>query len=107
MPQALPRRNVRGRKERDLRRKEENRNKKEYERLLVNDLKAKIRNDKEMEVKKRKDYKELAWEMLRENEVNKKIRMDEKARIRELDIRLGLEYVAKVDADERKKRAEF
>ena len=45
--------------------------------------------------------------MLRENEVNKKIKLDEKQRIKELDVKLAKDYIAKVDADERKKREEF
>ncbi len=45
--------------------------------------------------------------MLRENEVNKQIRMDEKQRLKLLDVKLAKDYVAMVDAQERKKREEF
>ena len=35
--------------------------------------------------------------MLRENEVNKKIKMDEKQRIKELDVKLAKQYIEMVD----------
>jgi hypothetical protein len=81
--------------------------KKAYEKQLVTDLKTKISTDKEQAVKKKEDYKVLAWDMFRENETNKQMRMDEKQRIRELDVKLSKDYIAMVDAQERKKKEEF
>lgn len=36
--------------------------------------------------------------MFRENEVNKKIKDDEKQRLKELDVKLSKDYIAMVDA---------
>lgn len=45
--------------------------------------------------------------MFRENETNKQMRLDEKQKFKELDVKLAKEYIAMVDAQERKKREEF
>lgn len=59
-------------------RKAEKRTKNEYEKQLVANLKNEIKAEKDKAIKKKEDYKDLAWDMFRENEVNKQIRETEK-----------------------------
>ena len=49
----------------------------------------------------------LNAQMRKENEQNKQMRLDEKQRIKELDVKLAQQYVEMVDEQDRKKKAEF
>ena len=87
--------------------KEEKEQRKQYEHQLVLDLREKIQEDKTKEIVKKENWKNIIEETKKENAVNKQIKMDEKTRVKQLDVKLAQEYIQMVDNQERKKKEEF
>lgn len=78
-----------------------------YEQELVEDLRMKLQEDKNKDLKRREDMKVLAAEMIEANETNKSLKTQTKMTMKALDVRLCKEYIERVDEQERKKREEI
>ena len=63
--------------------------KKQYEQLLVDDIKRKLQEDKDREQQRRIENIKLAEEMKKENETNKALRVEMKEKQKKEDYRLA------------------